>query len=210
MTKNNRKIQEERDRKILDYLDEFQSARTSTIHQLFFIKEDGTHTSVRMANKRLNSLVKDGKLKCDQEHINKQLYYYPIGRKPSTQRKHTLLTTDFHKELHKLNGVKVMGISKRKLGEIIPDSIILFTIDGKPVYCFVEVELSNKKFDMDKYIKYKRRKEYEKLGLKEMPILIVITNKRKLPDAHGINIIKIRADLSDIDKILELRYKGEK
>lgn len=201
--KNNKQIQKERDRKIIEFIDHFQSARTSTIHELFFIKKDGKHTSTRMTRERLNSLVKDKQLKCDREHINKQYYYYLSGRKPTSQLKHTLLITDFYRELHKLSNVKVKAFSKVEINEIIPDAIGLFTINDLPVYFFLEVEISNKKFDIDKYIRFKYKKEYELLGLDHMPTLIVVTNKRNLPQTDDMNIIKIRTDLSDINKLIQ-------
>lgn len=206
MRKNNRKIQYERDHNIVQFIDNFQAATTDTIHELFFIKEDGTHTTLRMAQDTLKRLEEYKEIKRDRRHVSEQYYCYPVGRKPTSQLKHTLLITDFYRELHRLKGVKIYEFARVTTGDFRPDSIVAFTInDSDLIIIFLEVEISNKKFDIEKYAKYRRKKEYETIGVDEMPTLVVVTNKRKLPDAHGINVIKIKTDLSDIDQILKLK-----
>lgn len=155
-----------------------------------------------MAQNRLNKLVGYNLIKRDRENVTQQYFYYLSGRKPTSQLRHQLLITGFYRELHRLKGVKIHRFYRVTTGSMRPDAVIAYTAKERLTVVFLEVEISNKAFDIEKYIKYRDINGYKEMGLSEMPKLIVVTNKRAIPEPEGIRLLKVRTDLSDIEKIL--------
>jgi hypothetical protein len=134
-----------RDIKILEFLNEFKTARTSTLTDLFF---DGKK---RVARRRLKILT-------EKKQINraKEGEYVYFSKLP-TQYLHALLLTDYIAYLSKkftldLNNTK----AEFKCGKIRSDALVI--LNGKP--CFVEVQLTDAA-DINKYLSLKVSKEWE-------------------------------------------------
>lgn len=129
-----------RDYEIIEFVRDYKVASTDTIRQLFF-------PSLRMCQHRLKFLCEAKHLNRSRESINNQYVYFL--RRPA-QFRHSLLVTDFYRELSKCCTVEVFRIEPA-LGNIRPDAVFGYSVNGKKRLGLLEVEISNKGFDYGKY-----------------------------------------------------------
>jgi hypothetical protein len=80
-----------RDHEVIEFVKTFKIARTDTIKELFF-------PSLSACQKRLKSIYEQKELYRVRDVLTKDYLYYLS--KP-TQLKHSLLLSDFYRELHK-------------------------------------------------------------------------------------------------------------
>lgn len=186
---NNRKIQQQRDREIIAFLEQFKVATTEAIAELFF-------PSLRMAQRRLSRLVDYGVLKREREHFTFQYVYYI--EKPK-QLHHRLVLTEFYKEIKRL-GIEVVKFENEFtfFDGIRPDGFIAYKYNNKNYIAYIETELSNKP-NISKYEElYKSDKWKEVLPV--FPSIIWITDHKVAKTE--LNIICIKKDLSNIKEIV--------
>lgn len=173
-----------RDKKVIDFLEQFKIANTSTIHELFY-------PSLRVAQNRLKTLTDHKAIKRTRNHINMEYLYYI--KKPR-QIKHRLLLTDFHRELNKM--VKIIDFQNEFIIEHLrADGFVAYKYNNKGYIAFIEVEISNKSLDINKYKKLFKEGKY-KLYFPVFPKLIVITNK-KISEIKEFEVIQIKEDFSN-------------
>lgn len=129
-----------RDYEIIEFVSYYKVASTDTIQQLFF-------PSLRICQRRLKILHEQKHLNRSRDSINNQYVYYL--RRPA-QLRHSLLVTDFYRELSKYCNVEVFKIEPT-LGRIRPDAVIGYSVNGQNRLGLLEVEISHKGFDYAKY-----------------------------------------------------------
>jgi predicted DNA-binding transcriptional regulator len=180
-----------RDLEVIKFIEQFKVARTSTIQELFY-------PSLRVAQRRLKIITERGFLKRDQAIINQEYIYYV--KKPK-QLLHSILLTDFYREIHKLGFEIEYFDNEVAIEDIRPDGLLAYRYKDKAYISFVEVEISNKGLDIDKYKKLYATGKY-KAYFPIFPLTIVITNQ-SIDTEQEFKIITIREDLTDISKLLE-------
>ncbi len=174
-----------RDKKVVEFIERFKIANTSTIHELFY-------PSLRVTQNRLKVLVDHGEVKRSRSHINMEYLYYI--KKPR-QLKHSLLLTDFYRELNKIVNV-VDFKNELAIEHLRCDGFVAYKVNERGYIAFIEVEISNKGLDIGKYKKLLDTGLY-KAYFPTFPKLIAITNKSIL-DIKEFEIIQIKEDLSNI------------
>lgn len=174
-----------RDFDIIDFLIDYQIATTSTIASKFFTS--GVRCQIRM-----KQLYDDKRVKRARLSFNHDYMYYV--NKPK-QYMHQLLITEFYGELMRNSNVITFTKSK-KIGNIIPDSIFAYEIDGVKKLGLLEVEISNKGFDYEKYEKFFLSGEYSNY-FPEMPPVYIVCKNARIPKNTPVKFIKIKTDLSN-------------
>jgi hypothetical protein len=179
-----------RDRQIVEFIDDYKVATTSTIAELFF-------PSVEACYKRLQVLNANNQIKRIRDSINNEYIYY---KKLPKQIKHSLMVSNFYRELHKLAEVANFKIEP-DMGEIQPDAVFGYKYRGKNYLGLLEVEISHKGFNYAKYEKFYSSGSYQKY-LMVMPTIFVVGDSVKLPDRTNIKYLVIKTDFSNLKAIL--------
>jgi len=181
----------ERDSEVIKFIEQFKTAHTSTIAELFY-------PSLQVAQRRLKILHRDKVIKRERYYVSDEYFYYI--KKPK-QIRHKLILTDFYREI-KMIGLDIQFFqNEMNLGDIIPDGILAFKYKDKNYIACVEVEISNKGFDISKYKRFFKSEEYKKY-FPVFPLIIAITNQ-SIHDVQEFKVIKIKENLSDIENILK-------
>lgn len=185
----------DRDNKIIEFINDFKAATTSTIADIYF-------PSLRTAQRRLKYLCEHGYIKAYQEHITLEKIYY-IKKKPS-QLKHSLILSSFIAELKKAN-IEILKYKVQfKLGNTIPDCLLVLSYNNKNYIYLVEVE-NTKAFNVKKYEDLYYSRAYKDI-LPAFPSIIVISN-RTVKKSNKFDVIDIKLDFSNIDKFInKLKY----
>ncbi|MEG0693002.1 MAG: hypothetical protein RR444_07960, partial [Oscillospiraceae bacterium] len=82
------------------------------------------------------------------------------------------------------------------LGSIRPDALFGYRYNNKNYIGLLEVEISNKGFDINKYLRFYSSKEYQSY-LPAMPKIFIIGNNVK-PQKADFSIVNIKEDLSNL------------
>ena len=185
----------EKDLKIVEFLDIVGVADTSTINKMFF------NNSVKACKNRMKPLY-DFKLvkRMDRIYINQEYVYYT--KKKPKQLEHKLLFSRFVAEL-KYGGAEIIKIKcPLKISDVIADGFIVYKVNETTRIALVEVE--NQKSFKSNMSKYKSL--YRSMAWKEyfnvFPNIIIVSNEREIK-IDDLNLIFIKKDFSNIDKILE-------
>ncbi|MCP3925561.1 MAG: hypothetical protein GY714_23580 [Desulfobacterales bacterium] len=181
-----------RDNKVLEFIDEYKVACTSTIAELFY-------PSRRMAQNRLRKLVDVGEIKRTRYYYMEEYIYY---QKKNNQFKHNLVLTNFYRELHKRSKIIRFNKEFTYFDGLRPDAFIVFSIGNSKYIAFVEVELSKKGFDLGKYKKLYMSEKYKEC-LPVFPLIMVISD-HKIKESDEFNIIKIDTELERMEKLYEI------
>lgn len=172
-----------RDLKVVDFLGQYKIATTTTLKHFIF------NDNKIVAQRRLKLLNDKNIVKRTQDYIGEDYYYYL--KKPK-QLKHSLLITDFFREFSKIYKIEHFDIQK-KIDNIIPDAMIgYYNKSGKQRVAFLEVEISNKGFDYNKYHLTCSKIKYTS-GFN--PIIFVVT-KQNIKEKDNLHFVK----LWDIEK----------
>jgi hypothetical protein len=125
--------------------------------------------------------------------MNHDYIYYV--RKPGNYI-HDLLVTEFYRELHKRSKILNFVIEK-EIGEIRPDAIFGFEIDGKQRLGLLEVEISHKGFDFEKYETFYRSGVYKEY-FPVMPMVYIVGRSIKVPKTSIVEYTIINTDLTNL------------
>lgn len=164
----------ERDNQIIDFLNQYKCATTSTISDLFF------NGSRRPTTRRLKHLKEHGFIKSSQEFVSVEQVHY-INKKPS-QLKHSCICSQFVSKMKLENNIIKEKI-EFKIGNVRAD--ILLITDTPKIY-LIEV-CNTKPFDLNKYIKLKRSMVWKDV-FPVFPDIIVISDKT-FKKSKELNII---------------------
>lgn len=180
----------DRDYKIIEFINDFKAATTSTIADIYF-------SSLRTAQRRLKYLSEHGYIKAYQEHITLEKIYY-IKKKPS-QLKHSLILSSFIAEIKKAN-IEILKYKVQfKLGNTIPDCLLVLSYNNKNYIYLVECE-NTKAFNVKKYEDLYYSRAYKDI-LPAFPNIIVISD-RTVKKSDKFDVIDIKLDFSNIDKFI--------
>jgi len=176
-----------RDLEIVDFLNEYKIASTTTIAELFF-------PSIWACYKRLQVLTKNKVIKRVRDSINNEYLYY--SKRLPKQLKHALLVTDFYRELHKK--AEIISFKKEPLlDDIRPDAMFAYKYKEKNYLGLLEIEISNKGFDYGKYERFYSTQNY-KNHFPVMPIVFIVGDKVKLPDGLKVNYKIIKTNMEGL------------
>lgn len=184
------------DQEIIDYITKYGAALTSTIYEIF------DYNTSRSCQRRLKKLVEYYKeLKRDRDIMTNEYCFYI---KKTTQFKHKLLLTNFHREMYKRYEI-IFFDNEIIMDHLRADGMIVFKNKktGHIYAALVEVQISNTKLDVDKYKKFYEEQLYKKhFGDNDFPMIIAITNQ-KIPKVDEFEISKINVDMSNIDDLFK-------
>lgn len=184
---------QDRDLKIIDFLNNNKCADTETLSHIFF------NSSLRACQHRLKKLADIGEIKAFRENILTQNIYY-TKRKP-TSYKHALKVTQFIAELYK-NDIEILKSKvPYKIGNIIADGLFVVRINGDVKILFLEVELQ-KYFNLDKY----NELYYSRIWREIFPVFpsIVVVSDKRVDTDNKFNIIKIDTEFKNIKNIFNV------
>lgn len=195
-----------KDRKVIDFIEKFKIATTDTMAELFYHNKEDAEinpglTNIKTAQRRLRIICEANLLKREREHFTAQYYYYI--KKP-VQLRHSLILTNFYRELHKIAEIKYFEC-EYICDNVRADGLVAYILKGINYVAFVEVQIANTPLDIGKYeVLYKsgNYKNYYPLNkLRTFPQLVAITNK-SIPESN-IKIIKVNEDIDNIREVLK-------
>lgn len=167
-----------RDNRVLDFLVEFKAADTSTIQSMFF-------DSRRMALNRLAGLVRLGEIKRERYSVSLEYVYYI---KRPAQLKHAMTVSRQVARFCKSHQV-ICYKCEPTLGSIRPDAMIGYVERGIEKAALIEVELSNKGLDTEKYRRFEQSER--KSIFPDRPQLIVVTDRGFIQPSRDYELIRI-------------------
>jgi hypothetical protein len=178
-----------RDLQVVDFIREYKIASTSTIAEVFF-------SSPAMCYRRLRVLC-NKELKIIQDSYNAERLY--CIKRPK-QIRHSLLVTDFYRELHKRAEIVDFKIEP-VMGSIRPDAVFGYRKGSKNYLGLLEVEISHKGFNFAKYERFYNSETYKNF-LPVMPTVFVVGDNIKLPSNSKIKYVVIKTDFSNLGGVL--------
>lgn len=171
----------ERDNQIIEFLNTYKCATTSTISDLFF------NGSRRPTTRRLKHLKEHGFIKSSQEFVSVEQIHY-INKKP-TQLKHSCLCSKFVCMM-KLNYNILKEKIEFKISNIRADILL---ITDKPEIYLVEICIT-KQFDLNKYINLKNSLEWK--GYFPLFPKIIVVSDKPVKKSNQIEIIHYDLNLN--------------
>ena len=174
----------DRDIEVINYLDRFKVASTTTISSLFY-------PSLRTAQKRLKTLVEDKAIKRTREYYNTDYIYYT--KKPK-QIRHKLLLTEFHRELSRIATIVHID-SEVDHGPVISDGFVAFRYRGKNLISLIEVQQGPWRGKMSSYKKFMLSGNFKQF-YPVFPLIFAISDKKV--ECEGLKIIQVKEDLSKL------------
>jgi hypothetical protein len=177
-----------RDYKVLNFIEDYKVATASTLSELFF-------PSLNACYKRLRLMHKENIIKRTRDFVSQE-YIYHTKKNPPKQLKHSLLVTDFYRELHKK--AEVLNFKLEPVHEHIrPDAVFGYKYHGKIEIGFLEIEISHKGFNYQKYEKFYTSQEYTNY-YPIMPTVFIVGNNIKLPEKSNVKYNIISIDFSNL------------
>ena len=194
-----------RDIQIIEFLKEFRVASTSDLMELFNFNQSGINRRMKQLMEEFKDIKKidyrptynfyNDKYECKLK--NENVYYW---KRKSKSIEHDLLINKVYMEL--LNNKDfVIKEFKREYRitlddfTVIVDGYILIGYSNREYEYLLELE-NNKNWNYKKYYKL------EQEGI-ILPPLVICTNRRIVNYCKNLEIIKIKLNLSDIDKWLK-------
>lgn len=188
----------DRDRAIVNFINEYELCTKEHIKELFF-KE--CHVNVCM--RRLKKLAED-------EYINRfkhngNVFVYYSNKKPSKRLlNHDMYITDFIVKMM-LEGYEIIEFKKSFIiGNIISDAYIRYKDqEGKTRHLVLEIQLHNKVEDC--ILKYKDFKNIILDNKKEwnsIPRVICITDMKDRIELKGLKVLYDTTDMLNINELL--------
>ena len=171
-------------------------ADVTHIQRMFYTHYKNQEHAVINARTKLRGLVKDKTLKRNRNHMNMKYYYYT---KPCRQVEHCLLLTELFVRLCEIyghNNVEITPEYTLKNGKR-PDAFLTIKKGGRLYLYYVEIHISNNKFNISKYEQIYSDK------LQEFPTLIIVTNQ-KVKLHTKIDHVILNTDLADIENKLNV------
>lgn len=182
----------DRDKQVLQFLEDFKIAYTSTISIMFF------NNNLRVTQRRLKFLREHGYIKSQQQHMGEEYIHY-IKRAPK-QLKHSLILSKFMGEL-KGHGIEILKYKvSYKLENVIADCFLAIRYIDKNYIYFIEVE-NCKSFNLDKYEELYYNRSWREV-FPVFPSIIVISN-RAVKKSNSFNVIDTKLDFRDLNNLLK-------
>ena len=197
----------DRDKQIMEFLKEFRVASTSDLMELFGFNQPNCNRRLKILMEEFKDIKKieynptynfyNDKYKAKLK--NENVYYW---RRKTSSMEHDLLINKFYIELlnqSKDNNFIIKEFKREYRIElddftVIPDAYILIEYKGKEYEYLLELE-NNKNFNYKKYYKL------EQEGILVPPI-VVCTNRRVCNYCKYLEVIKVKLNLSDMEKFI--------
>ena len=187
----------DRDINIVNFIHEVGLATTKNINDLFF-----SDVSRTVLSRRLNHLVDYNFLKRIRVKELNNSYMYYIDSKPK-HLVHELIGTSFYVALSNLGFNIIRFMRNKKLGNCIIDIIVIAEINGSEEVFFVEVQRHFNHITKctDKYKELYYSNAWKEV-FEEFPKVVVVSDMKYLPRYGEFEVLKIKTDCSDINKLL--------
>ena len=187
----------ERDMNIINFIHEVELATTQNINDLFF-----KDVSKTVLSRRLNHLVNYSYLKRTRIKELNNTYMYYINNKPK-HLVHELIGTTFYVSLSNLGYEIIRFMRNKKIGKCIVDIIVIAERNGIEEVFFVEVQRHFNHITKctDKYKDLYYSNEWKEV-FEEFPKVVVVSDMKYLPRYNEFEVLKIKTDCSDINKLL--------
>jgi hypothetical protein len=180
----------ETEQKVLDFLEMFNCATTTQLTKLFYMT---TVFPYNKSRRRLKILYDDKYVKRVRNSINMEYVYY---LKKNNQFNHSLILTEFYVQLHELVEIDKFEV-EQPYGNIRPDGMAICGYKGFTHYFFIEVHISNNRFNQDKYINYYGSREWKQY-FDVFPKIIIISDKKVDLKPTNLKFIQIKQNCEDI------------
>jgi len=168
-------------------------AKVSQIYRMFY---SGLKQGEQICRKRMKKLYDDKLIKRERNHLNAEYVYY-VNK--NNQFKHSLILTEFYVQMHQLAEIDKFEV-EQPYGHIRPDGMCICGYRGFTHYFFIEVHISNNKFNQDKYISYYGSREW-KTYFDVFPKIITISDKQVKINPTNLKFIQISQNCENINKI---------
>ena len=187
----------DRDINIVNFIHEVGLATTKNINDLFF-----SDVSKTVLSRRLNQLVDYNFLKRIRVKELNNSYMYYIDSKPK-HLVHELIGTSFYVALSNLGFNIIRFMRNKKLGNCIIDIIVIAEINGSEEVFFVEVQRHFNHITKctDKYKELYYSNTWKEV-FEDFPKVVVVSDMKYLPRYSEFEVLKIKTDCSDINKLL--------
>ena len=156
----------------------------------------------QILSRRLNHLVNYSYLKRTRIKELNNTYMYYINNKPK-HLVHELIGTTFYVSLSNLGYEIIRFMRNKKIGKCIVDIIVIAERNGIEEVFFVEVQRHFNHITKctDKYKELYYSNEWKEV-FEEFPKVVVVSDMKYLPRYSEFEVLKIKTDCSDINKLL--------
>ena len=180
------------EQKVLDFLDTFNCATTSQLTKLFY----DTKYPYNKSRRRLKILYDNKHIERERNSVSMEYVYY---LRKNNQFRHSLILTEFYIKLHEIAEIDKFEV-EQPYGNIRPDGMCICGYKIFTHYFFIEVHISNNKFNQDKYISYYGSREWKQY-FDVFPKIIIISDKQVKINPTNLKFIQISQSCEDINKI---------
>ena len=194
-----------RDMQIIEFLKQFRVVSTTDLMEMFGFNQPNCNRRMKILMEEFKDIkvlrynptynFYDNEYKCNLK--NENVYYW---KRKSRAIEHDLLINKFYIELMKGENYKVKEFKREyritlEDFTVIADAYILIEYRGREYEYLLEME-NNKSFNYKKYYKL------EQEGIL-VPPLVVCTDRKVYNYCKYLEIIKVKLNLSDIDKLVK-------
>ena len=192
----------DRDREIINFIDEIGFATINHIADLFF---NCNNFAYDLARRRLKKIKENGNylrsVYCSE--INK-LIYTPYDSKKTNIKIHDIKLIDYLIKLKKLGcDVKEFELFP-KFNNIVPDMYLKFVFDGYEYYQLVEIQLRRDNVNLDRFMIEDNIKSILTRCNNTLPTIVIVQDSRYIYESSYYDIIKLNTNLNDIGKVFNL------
>lgn len=145
-------------------------AKVSQIYRMFY---KDLKQGELICRRRMKRLYDDKLVKRERSHLNTEYVYY---MNKNNQFNHSLILTEFYVRLHELAEIDKFE-KEQPYGNIRPDGMCICGYRGYTHYFFIEVHISNNRFNQDKYISYYGSLEW-KTYFDVFPKILILSDKK--------------------------------
>ena len=192
----------DRDREIINFIDEIGFATINHIADLFF---NCNNFAYDLARRRLKKIKENGNylrsVYCSE--INK-LIYTPYDSKKTNVKIHDIKLIDYLTKLKKLGcDIKEFELFPH-FNNIVPDMYLKFVFDGYEYYQLVEIQLRHENVDVNRLSKEENIRCILTRCNNTLPTIVIVQDSRHIYENSYYDIIKLNTNLNDIGKVFNL------
>jgi hypothetical protein len=178
----------ERDRRIIEFVQEFRAVYIEHVRRRFFANY---RQGKRLASRALLKLWKVGEVRRTQDQYTRRLVYYSGSK---SQLRHKLLVTEFYSRLPGL----VHFEREKAIGNVQADAYAICRRGGREYHYLLEVQISHQPVDTEKYERLARNRLWPG---KVFPRVIVISDRRLKIDSP-IQFLRVGTDFKEWKEVI--------
>ena len=192
----------DRDREIINFIDEIGFATINHIADLFF---NCNNFAYDLARRRLKKIKENGNylrsVYCSE--INK-LIYTPYDSKKTNVKIHDIKLIDYLTKLKKLGcDIKEFELFPH-FNNIVPDMYLKFVFDGYEYYQLVEIQLRHENVNLDRFMVEDNIKSILNRCNNTLHTIFIDQDSRHIYENSYYEIIKLNTNLNDIGKVFNI------